>query len=164
MNGHISLNKFDIEDFLRLDYKKATIDDYYLKEYILSGHNLSQMIIENYFEPNPMPSVVEEIKVYFNFLNPVSVAVNCCRAGQYLPLHCDLYQKWKEVFCVKDAKNIKRYIVMLEDHSPGQLLEIGDKVYKRWKTGDYFGWTGSTPHAIYNLSLVNRYAIQITGI
>jgi hypothetical protein len=164
MNGYVELGNFDITDFFKLDYKKATIDESFLEKYISSGHNQSQIVIYNYFEPNPMPDPVDKIKKYFSFLNPISVAVNRCLAGQYLPLHRDLYYKWQEVFCVKDIEKIKRYIVMLEDHIEGQMLEIDSEVYKRWSKGDYFGWTGSTLHAIYNFSYRDRYAIQITGL
>lgn len=164
MNGHIELSNVDISKFANLNYKKATIDQTYLGQYLSAGHNENQIVLYNYFEPSPMPSIVDDIKKYFSFLSPLSIAVNYCQPGQYLPLHSDLYKKWSEVFNVKNVADIKRYIVMLEDHVPGQMLAVGDMVYTAWRAGDYFGWQGQTQHAIYNLSLRDRYAVQVTGI
>jgi hypothetical protein len=164
MNGHIELSNVDISQFANLNYNKATIDQTYLSRYLAAGHNENQIVLYNYFEPNPMPQVVDEIKQHFSFLSPLSIAVNYCQPGQYLPLHSDLYKKWAEVFNVKEVGDIKRYIVMLEDHVPGQMLAVGNDVYTEWQSGDYFGWQGVTQHAIYNLSLKDRYAVQVTGI
>lgn len=164
MNGHIELSNVKILQFANLNYKKATIDQIYLNRYLAAGHNEHQIVLYNYFEPNPMPSIVDEIKQHFSFLSTLSIAVNYCQPGQYLPLHSDLYKKWAEVFDVKDVADIKRYIVMLEDHVPGQMLAVDNVVYTSWRAGDYFGWQGQTQHAVYNLSLKDRYAVQVTGI
>ena len=162
MYGHINLN-IDINEFKNLDYKSATIDKTFHSDYIQAGHNKDQMILYNYFEPNPMPSVVDTVREYFSFLSPLSIAVNLCKPGQYLPLHSDMYKKWMEVFEVKDITRIHRYIVMLEDSTPGQLIQIENDIYSHWRSGNYISWAGDTPHAIYNMSTVDRYALQITG-
>jgi hypothetical protein len=106
---------------------------------------------------------VDVVRNHFNFLKPLSIAVNLCKPGQYLPLHSDMYKRWMEVFNISDVSRIYRYIVMLEDSEPGQLLQIEDDVYTTWKAGDYISWSGYTKHAIYNMSLKNRYALQLTG-
>jgi len=163
MLGHINLN-VEISDFYNLKYNKATIDEKYLKEYLDSGHSEEQMIIYNYFEPNPMPDCVYKIKENFSNLKPISVAVNFLKPGQYLPLHKDLYKKWMSIHGVKDIHRVFRAIVMLEDSSPGQILQIEQNLYTNWKAGDWFSWNGEECHAIYNLSLKNRFAVQVTGI
>lgn len=162
MHGHINFN-LNINEFANLNYNEATIDPSVHKEYIAAGHHLDTMVLYNYFEPNPMPACVETVREHFSFLHPCSIAVNLCKPGQYLPLHSDFYKKWMQVFDIDDIDRIQRYIVMLEDSVPGQMLQIVDTVYSTWKQGDYFGWTGSTEHAIYNMSKVNRYALQVTG-
>jgi len=162
MHGHIDLD-IDIEEFKVLDYNVATIDSVFHKQYVDAGHSFYSMILYNYFEPNPMPKSVDVIKKHFNYLSPLSVAVNYCKPGQYLPLHKDLYKKWKQVYNINNIDKILRSIVMLEDSQPGQLLQIENQCYTTWKSGDYFTWQGSTLHAIYNFSKTDRYAIQVTG-
>jgi len=162
MTGRIPI-ECDLSEFHNLDYKAATIDEIYLSKFIEAGHNYEQIQLFNYFEPNPMPKVVEEIKSHFSYLKHLTAAVNFVPPGNYLPLHADLYQRWREVFQVSDVNSVHRYIVMLGKSSPGQILQVGNRCYSTWEAGDYFGWTGSKEHAIYNFSLGYRYAIQLTG-
>jgi hypothetical protein len=110
-----------------------------------------------------MPDVVGDyIKPYFNFLNNICIAVNYFKPGQYLPLHVDVFGKYVEVQKV-DLTKIVRYMVMLEDNYPGQILQIKNKCIGNWKAGDCFGWAYNDPHAFYNFSMNDRYAIQVTG-
>lgn len=162
MYGNINLD-VNIEDFKSLSYNSATIDQSYHKDYISAGHLEDAMILYNYFEPSPMPNCVDVIKEHFSFLSPISVAVNLCKPGQYLPLHSDLYKRWMLVHNINNINNIFRAIIMLQDSQLGQILQIENTVITDWKQGDYYSWTGSTPHAIYNFSKQDRYAVQVTG-
>jgi len=162
INGHIK-PYWNINDFIGLRYNRSTIDETFLKEYISKGHSDDQICIYNFFENDDMPASALEIKNHFNHLNPISVAVNYFVPGTYLPKHSDLYKRWMEVFNVNDIDRIERIIVMLQDHKPGQFTEIGDKIINSWSAGDWFSWVGNTPHAVYNFSLYDRYALQITG-
>ena len=162
MFGQLKLN-VDISEFQKLNYNKATITREYLNKYGVSGHNLSNITIWNYFEPNPMPDVVYQIKDHFDY-DVCSVAVNLTKPGDYLPLHSDRYERWMEVFEVDNVEKIYRHIVMLEDCVPGQMIQIHKNVYTSWSCGSFYGWRGTAQHAIYNFSTENRYAIQVTGI
>ena len=53
---------------------------------------------------------------------------------------------------------------MLEDSSPGQILQVKDTAYCKWNAGECFYWRYDDEHAFYNFSMNDRYAIQITGI
>lgn len=163
--GKIDYN-FNILDFIDLNYNFATYKGAsLLSQFNNLGHSKDAMTLYNYFEPNPMPRCVNEIvKPHFSFLEKLSVAVNLFTPGQYIPYHYDYYTKYKEIFDIKETDKIWRFIVMLEDGVPGQFIEIGDNVYSRWHAGDYFGWYDKEYHAFYNLSIKNRYALQITGI
>ena len=55
-------------------------------------------------------------------------------------------------------------MVMLEDSSPGQILQIKDIAHCTWKSGDCFYWKYDEIHAFYNFSMKDRYAIQVTGV
>lgn len=160
--GHIN-PYWNILDYTSLDYNRSTIDQSFLTNYINSGHSKDQIQIYNFFENNGIPESALKIKSYFSELNPISVAVNCMRPGTYLPNHSDFYQRWMEIFKLTDVNKIHRIIIMLEDHKPGQFTEIEDTVINHWNAGDWFSWTGMASHAVYNFSLHDRYALQITG-
>lgn len=161
--GHID-PQWNIEDFKNLQYKFDTHKDSNLLElYQTSGHDIAAMTLYNYFEPEPMPSALDDhITPSFSFLDNLAVAINLFKPGQYLPYHKDLYQKYRQYHSVED-RSIMRCILMLEDGVPGQILEIGKQVYSCWSSGDWFSWVDEENHAFYNFSTANRYAVQITG-
>lgn len=162
MFGQLKLN-VNIAEFEKLNYNKATITKEFLTKFGVAGHNLNNMTIWNYFEPNPMPDVVQEVRKHFDY-EICSIAVNLMKPGDYLPLHSDRYERWMEVFGVSDNSKIKRHIVMLQDCVPGQMIQIRNNVYSNWSQGTYYGWQGEDQHAIYNFSTESRYALQITGL
>lgn len=157
--------KWNIEDFKNLQYCLTTYKgEGIINQYVEVGHNRSMISLYNYHEPNLMPDcVIDYIKPHFKFLNHVALAINYFKPGQYLPLHSDLYEKYVKVYKV-NLKNIVRIILMLEDSSPGQIIQIKDSCIGTWKSGDCFSWNGEDIHAFYNFSINDRYAIQITGV
>jgi len=163
ISGFISPN-WKIEDFYNLNYKQATISKEYLYQYKQHGHNLEQIRIFNYFENNVMPISINYIKSNFSQYSHLTAAVNLMLPGDYLPHHGDLYERWKLYHNISDITQIFRGIVMLEDSSLGQILQIGDDTITNWLSGNWYGWYGNTTHAIYNFSKNKRYAIQITGM
>ena len=57
-----------------------------------------------------------------------------------------------------------RFLVMIEDWEPGQILQFGNKVYTQWQAGMVLSWEWSTlPHMTFNGSWKKRAALQITG-
>lgn len=161
-SGHIFPN-WSVQEYFDLKYNQDTVSDEYLNKFLDAGHNRDQMCLFNYFEPNPMPSSINYIKEQFSNLNNLTAAVNLIRPGQYMPYHSDLYYRWRHIHNHDTVESIVRIIVMLEDNEIGQISQIGNNVISSWKAGDWFSWIGSTPHAVYNMSLKNRYAVQITG-
>lgn len=160
--GHINPS-WAISEYVGLKYNQDTVDDLYLNEFLDAGHSRDQMCLFNYFEPNPMPSSVGYIKSHFDNLQNLTAAINLVKPGQYMPYHSDLYARWKHVHKHQDVETIVRVIVMLEDAENGQILHVGDNLYSNWKAGDWFSWFGTTVHATYNMSLKDRYAVQLTG-
>jgi hypothetical protein len=63
-----------------------------------------------------------------------------------------------------NSENVIRCMVMLEDSSPGQILQIKDIAHCKWNAGDCFYWNHDEIHAFYNFGMKDRYAIQITGV
>lgn len=162
-SGHIE-PKWDILEFKRLNYKHDTHKDKdLLDQYAEVGHRMESMTLYNYFQPNPFPPVVfDYIVPHFKNLEHVGVAINYFKPGQYLPVHVDLFGKYSAVHELDDEE-ITRIILMLEDSSPGQISQICDETIGNWKAGDWFQWDSDDPHAFYNFSMKDRYAIQITG-
>jgi len=66
-------------------------------------------------------------------------------------------------FKYQDADKL-RFLVMLEDHQPGQIAQFGNIVYTQWRAGTIFTWDWSTlPHVTWNGSWYKRMALQLTG-
>jgi hypothetical protein len=164
MINHIIPN-WDIKDFCGLNYELCTHkDEELVKQYLNSGHSKEKLSMYKYHLPNPMPRCIDEYVIpHFTFLDKVAPAINYFKPGQYLPLHTDLYGKYVEINDV-DSKNVVRCMVMLEDSSPGQILQIKDVAHCNWNAGDCFYWDYYDIHAFYNFSMKDRYAIQITGV
>lgn len=164
MIDHIKPN-WNTEDFYNLDYILATHkDEELVDQYLKSGHSKEKLSLYKYQLPNPMPKCVDEYIVpHFTFLDKVAAAVNYFKPGQYLPLHTDLYEKYIEMNDV-NSENVIRCMVMLEDSSPGQILQIKDIAHCKWNAGDCFYWNHDEIHAFYNFGMKDRYAIQITGV
>jgi hypothetical protein len=154
---------WNLEDFKLLNYKYDTHKDAdLLDQYELAGHNREHMTLYNYFEPNPFPDSVKSIIANFK-LNNVSVAVNLFKPGQYLPVHIDLFEKYRQVHNLNKDREIVRIIVMLENSESGQISQVCDETFGNWSAGFFLQWQESDSHAFYNFSMKDRYAVQITG-
>ena len=164
MISHIEPN-WEVKDFHNLNYILCTHkDEDLVDQYLTSGHSKEKLSMYKYHLPNPMPKCVDDYIIpQFNFLGKVAPAVNYFKPGQYLPLHTDLYGKYVEINDV-DSEKVIRCMVMLEDSSPGHILQVKDIAYCKWKAGDCFYWKYDEIHAFYNFSMKDRYAIQITGV
>jgi hypothetical protein len=154
---------WNISDFYKLEYKLDYHKDLALIEkYAHLGHPIKSMSVYNCFDDK-----IDIDKSYilekFNFLNHLSIAINLFKPGQYLPCHRDLYQRYKTVHGLESSENIYRIILMLENSSPGQILQIEDRAIAHWSAGNWYGWKDFDLHAFYNFSMENRYAVQITG-
>jgi hypothetical protein len=163
-SGHLK-PLWNIAEFKSLDYKYDTHKDQdLLDQYAEAGHKMDSMTLYNYFQPNPFPNVVQDYIVphFSSNLEHIGVAINYFKPGQYLPVHVDLFGKYSAVHELEDEQ-ITRIILMLEDSAPGQISQVGDNTIGKWSAGDWFQWDSEDPHAFYNFSTKDRYAVQITG-
>lgn len=157
---------WNIQDYHDLDY---TLDYHKdkntVEKYLAAGHDYHVMGIEYCFEHNTLPESALEVKQQFSqWYDHVTVAVNKFTPGRYLPMHVDLYGRYRSLFDPKGEREIIRFIVMLEHSQPGQIIQIGDQAHAHWQAGAVYHWLDEEPHAFYNLSLHTRYALQITGM
>ena len=97
-------------------------------------------------------------------LTSVFYCVHCLTPGNFLPRHSDTFEYYAKANNVVDINRIVRIIIFLDDAEPGQFLHVDNEYYTDYKKGDVAYWTGGTPHLAANLSTVNRYTMQITGI
>ena len=156
---------WNLDSVADLAFKKDYHKDLDLiDQYVRSGHESSKMIIYNYWEPNPMPQGITDIKGFFSELNHVTLAIHRTPPGCYLPLHQDLYGRYRATFGISQDSSIVRAIVMLTKSEPGQIIQIDQKTHGHWQAGQVFSWRDQTPHAIYNFSMHDRFAVQITGV
>jgi len=57
-----------------------------------------------------------------------------------------------------------RFLILLNDWEPGQIIQFGSIVYTQWKEGTAIAWEWSTlPHVTWNGSWERRPALQLTG-
>jgi hypothetical protein len=97
-----------------------------------------------------MPVSIDYVKSKFNFLGNLTAAINLVLPGQYMPLHRDLYLRWRHIHKVTDTDKIMRVIVMLEDNEQGQFLQVENDIYNNWKAGDWFSWISDTAFYKFN--------------
>lgn len=162
LEGHVRPT-WDIDLVKSLDYKFDYHKDLELiEQYKKAGHHEPSMHLYNCFEDN-LNIDLNFIKNEFNFLDNLSIAINFFTPGQYLPLHRDLYGRYKKLHNLDNNADIVRIILFVEDSKLGQILQIDKKAITTWNAGDWFGWTNNELHAFYNFSFDNRYAFQITG-
>lgn len=166
ISGHLT-PAWNVTDFAVLQYRYDSPYDTgnrgLIEQHTAAGHSFYNMSMYNCFETANLPDVVENyIKPAFNHLNNLTAAVNLFRPGQYLPYHVDKFEKYKKFNNIVD-ESIVRVILMLEDSKPGQILQIKDQTIGKWLAGDWFQWNSTDYHTFYNLSLYDRYAIQLTG-
>lgn len=156
---------WDLDTVKSLDFKQDHHKDLELiARYVASGHEASKMIIYNYWEPNPMPDQIAGIKKFFPELEHATLAVHKTPPGCYLPLHHDLYGRYRETLAIGPDRSIMRIIVMLFKSEPGQILQVGEETHGEWQAGQVFRWQDQVKHAIYNFSMQDRFAVQITGV
>ena len=122
------------------------------------GKNLS-VCVGNSFD---IPEVFNRVSALFHLQEIVS-NINMYKPGMILPWHKDSYVTYAKNKKLKKIDKIVRIIVFLHDSQPGQQLWIEDKLCYG-KSGSWFSWQGSQTHMAANLSMTDRYILQITGI
>ena len=106
----------------------------------------------------------------FNLNEKLTKQLNDQLPNDQLMWHIDNYpgKPEKDVvfgdkFNMQKADKI-RFLIMLEDHQPGQVIQFGNIVYTQWKAGTIYTWEWSTlPHITWNGSWYSRMALQLTG-
>tara|TARA_B100001093_G_C26788877_1_gene998038 strand:- start:1277 stop:1765 length:489 start_codon:yes stop_codon:yes gene_type:complete len=151
------------EDFINLEY--ISKGGYSSDVFALYSQEIYKKIINNdvYHLPNPMPAFVDTVLKNFDY-RIKAPAFNRMSPGNVLPLHKDKYKIFMNQNNIKDINSVYRFIIFLEDSKPGHFMQIGNKIFSQWQSGDYVKWQGQTLHAAYNLGSEDRYTLQVTCI
>ena len=82
--------------------------------------------------------------------------------GVILPVHGDIYVKYRSLFNVSLAECF-RAVIFLEDWQSGHISEVDGTPVTNWKAGDYLFWRADTEHLAANIGITKRYTLQLTG-
>lgn len=98
-------------------------------------------------------------------LKLVKSSLLCQMPGKVNPLHFDAYVQLRKDFKLDESefKNIRRYIIFLEDKLPGQFFCFGETDIS-WKKNDIYTWEPGIYHATANSSFEKRVIINVTGV
>jgi hypothetical protein len=152
------------QNFYSLPYESA--GGYGQDEYIMYGHDNYKHIINNDVYVGPLSSMPEFSNEVINRLpdhEHYEVAFYRTPPANILPVHKDMYANFMKMHNIDDVNKITRYIVFLEDAKLGHMFNVDKVVLCDWKKGDWICWSGSTPHAAYNMGIEHRYTMQITA-
>lgn len=94
--------------------------------------------------------------------NDVCTSYYRMTTGNILPMHRDLYERYKQIFDLHHGQTLWRCLIFLEDRKEGHILEVENEVID-WKAGDYVVWTNDVKHAAANIGIEDRYTLQVTG-
>ncbi len=85
--------------------------------------------------------------------------------GHTNPWHFDTYQGAVERGNLTDEerKNVKRYLLFLENWDWGHFLQVGNSVLTHWKAGDMYTWDYGMYHLSSNAGIAPKWTCQITG-
>lgn len=160
MMKHIDISGIAFKEF---SYEYELFRDVeQVEKWKIAGHNLENTKIG--IKQISDTACYEGIKSQFPHLCNIGICFHVLQPGNYLPEHQDQYRFFAKLHNITDLDQIERSVIFLEDHKPGHLLTVGNKVYADWKAGECVSWIGTTPHSAINLGLKSRYTLQITGL
>jgi hypothetical protein len=146
-NTSATITKLKLEDY----YKKIKISKECTKHYMSLTPDLSlqlSSILKN-FDKN---------KLHYNFLK--------LTPGHNLIWHYDSYSTFIRHNNVIESqiKNISRTIVMMEDWTFGQVLQVGNSIETHWNKGDTYTWIGDQWHGVANFGFSDFVVMQVTWL
>ena len=131
--------------------------------YVKSGHLQDQMVLGMMPRDDKNFPDVLDFRNHFPNLRHKEAWLQRLNAGRYLPNHSDSFRGYLKRFGITNVNECVRIIIFLEDWHNGQISDINDTLIYKWSAGDYVGWYGLTPHAVYNFSDKPRIVAQVTG-
>ena len=151
------------EDYKELEYLYSPLTNVHdEKRWIEEGYGNVVLNGGLYDMTREMPDYAQPFFNMFDWEN-VGLSFYKMQTLDMLPLHCDEYNRYKEMFGAR-PEQIWRCVVFLEDWKSGHYFEIDGKGLTNWKAGDYVCWNNDVPHFAGNIGVEPRYTMQITGM
>jgi hypothetical protein len=146
-NTSATVTKLKLEDY----YKKIKISKECTKHYMSLKPTLSL----------GLSSILQEFKgttSHYNFLK--------LTPGHNLVWHYDSYSTFIRYNSVKDnqIKDINRTIIMMEDWTFGQIIQVGNTIATHWNKGDTYTWRGDQWHGVANFGFSDFVIMQVTWL
>lgn len=164
--GHIQ--PFWDNEYRQLNYiKKPFNNNQDLIRWRREGYTHSDELFTGYLcdmdssQPAWAGQLIEWFADYFS-VTDIGCSFYRMTTGTILPLHSDTYSLYRQIFNC-EVNDIVRCLVMPEAWSSGHYLEINQTSIPTWQPGNFYWWTGDTPHMAANIGVTDRYTIQLTG-
>ena len=158
--GH--LGRLWTDDYKLFPYVKQPITDGEIKTWESQGYDYVKSFSGSMYDNrNPMPEWIDTIEHAFGMYNQTYTFYRMDTL-EIMPVHSDHFSTYSRLFNVPPEK-VHRVVLMLEDWKPGHYFELDGVGYVNWKAGDWFMWSGDTPHAASNIGIEPRYTLQVTG-
>lgn len=150
-----------------INYNIGQFSRAYTPEYIKAYPDEGTML--TVAEPNHESPEIIELKNY------LKLDIIYCRKliqspGKMHPQHTDLNRELSCIIAANDlndkvkVKNIRKYIVYLEDWAHGQVFMLGRQACTNWQKGDIISFPWFMPHSTANAGLVDRPLMFISGV
>jgi len=146
-NTYATTAKYEFENFLR----SKKIPKECTRHYMALNPKLD----------NEFLSVLDFYKNRKHHYNFLKITPACS-----LVWHCDTYATFVKHnnISAEHSSNISRTIVMLEDWSIGQTIQIGNSFLHKWSKGDTYTWKGDQWHGAANFGYEDLVIMQITWL
>jgi hypothetical protein len=152
------------DQFKKLNYlHDSWRNDLDIKRWNITGYHGMKYEGGVYSMQQDMPKYAEPFFTLFEW-DHVTLSFFRMKTSNILPMHKDYYNKYSELYNIKDRNLIIRAIVFLEDWKSGHCFEIDNTPITQWRAGDWVSWLFDTPHMAANIGVEDRYTLQITGV
>jgi hypothetical protein len=111
-------------------------------------------------------SAKNEIEWYHHFrpkgTSKVGYLFTKLLSGNIVPPHRDHFENYMRYHGITDKNLIKRRLVFLEDWKNGHYFQVNERVFIKWKQGEWVEWNHKDIHLGGNIGTSPRYVLQIT--
>lgn len=154
------------DEYKKLDYTRESFNDpESIQLWKKHGYVASNFVGKMADFRKRQPEWTKEIKRYFEdkyHWKDVGASFYLMETCNILPVHKDLYARYKQAYELWHGEDIWRAVVFLEDRKNGHIFEINGDILD-WKAGDYVIWKNDLEHSAANIGIELRYTLQITG-
>lgn len=164
---------FHWEDMLSIN--AVPVNDKWLDITVQSNNDYDQLLLSKGIDPNVTQhsmclhpdlsaGLAEVVDKFSNFQHHYNFLK--LKPGYTIPWHFDSYATFMRYnnIAAQEFANIRRTVIILEDWSPGQIIQIGNRVLSHWEAGACYTWKGDTWHGVANFGFDDFVCMQVTWL